>query len=795
MAGLFRFEFCNLRTGPPYIAGKGRWVSACRIVLGFVALAASLLAQDAPVDFVRQVQPVLTEKCLVCHSGANAQSALRLHTREEMLAGGLSGAAIIPGNGRASLLVSKMRGETGMRMPPAGPPVAPETIALIQRWIDEGARFEGKLDAVDQLAPMAPRTPPLPPGDEVHSIDRFVSKYLREQGVATPQPVSDAVFARRAYYDLIGLPPSPSDLQTFAASDDPGKRTQLIDHLLARRSDYAEHWMSFWNDLLRNDEGVIYHGERKSITKWLYHALETNKQYDQMVRELLNPVNNPEAEGYLTGVTWRGVVSASQLPPMQASQNAAQVFLGMNLKCAACHDSFVNRWKLADTYGLAALFADEDLELVRCDVPTGKQAEARFPVEGIDVRFGASLDSRRKAAAEWFTHEENGRFARTLVNRYWKLLFGHGLVEPVDDMDATPWNQDLLDWLASDFASHGYDLQYLLRTMMTSRTYQMSSVPAATEEEGYIFRGPQLRRLSAEQFQDSISHVSGAWRVTEPRSALYARFTREWRLKSDPLSRALGRPIRDQVYTERSPEPSTLQSLELTNGPLLARRLREAAQQLLGKAEPAPANLFDSRMMRSGLAAVDIDVRGARELWLYVQDVDSYDPGRVKTGWLDARVYSGNRDEPLAPPDATLMVSPAKGKAPKENMAIAAPLGKLLRFPLSEGAERFVASGAIDEASRQSDIAPAVRFFVFVEKPQLDRLVRIENEALSKPPTDNWESDRLVLYLYQHMLGRAPTAEEMAVAMEIAGDEEPTVEGTEDLLWALLMSPEFQYLH
>ena len=212
--------------------------------------------------------------------------------------------------------------------------------------------------------------------------------------------------------------------------------------------------------------------------KWLLTALEKNVPYDAMVRALLDPPAQGGPEGFLTGVTWRGVVSASQTPPMQAAQNAAQVFLGMNIKCAACHDSFINRWKLSDTYGLASMFSDQPLELVRCDVKIGKMAEARFPFSELKVDFGDTLASRRKAAAEWFAHRENGRFARTIVNRYWRKLLGRGIVEPADDMDAEPWNQDLLDWLASDFVANGYDLQHLIRRIMTSRTYQMTAVPA-----------------------------------------------------------------------------------------------------------------------------------------------------------------------------------------------------------------------------------------------------------------------------------------------------------------------------
>src|SRR4029079_11579115 len=153
-----------------------------------------------------------------------------------------------------------------------------------------------------------------------------------------------------------------------------------------------------------------------------------------------------------------------------------------------------------------------------------------------------------------------------------------------------------------------------------------------TEKE-YVFRGPRLRRLTAEQFEDAISAATGDWRVNNPRGERYASYTREWHLKSDPLSRALGRPIRDQVYTERSADATTLQALELTNGPLLSKRLERGAKMLLGELPPSPANLFDSKVIRSGKVRVDVDITGANELWLLIEDVDSYDPARVIAEW------------------------------------------------------------------------------------------------------------------------------------------------------------------
>jgi len=424
------------------------------------------------------------------------------------------------------------------------------------------------------------------------------------------------------------------------------------------------------------------------------------------------------------------------------------------------------------------MFSEGPLELVRCDVPMGVKAEARFPYPDLKVPIGESLAERRKAAADWFTHPGNGRFARTMVNRYWRQLLGRGLVEPLDDMDAKPWNADLLDWLASDFAEHGFDLQHLLRRVMTSRAYQLPAAAPGAEKE-YIFRGPLPRRLTAEQYEDTLSAVTGDWRVNSRSDQTTAAYTREWRLKSDPLSRALGRPIRDQVYTERSAEATTLQALELTNGPLLAARLERGARALVGRVPPAPANLFDSKLMRSGAAEIDIDITGARQLYLVTHDVDSYDATRVLAGWASP-------DLPGSFPRKDLRVGA------ESVQAVPAPVPSTLVWDVAgKGLTRFRARALIDERSRTSEIGPAVRFFVFTEKPDPERLIRVAGPTPEPPPPPVASPADLADRLYLHLLARRPRPAERKLALAaLAGG----VEGVEDLLWALLMTPEFQYL-
>jgi Protein of unknown function (DUF1553)/Concanavalin A-like lectin/glucanases superfamily/Protein of unknown function (DUF1549) len=194
------------------------------------------------------------------------------------------------------------------------------------------------------------------------------------------------------------------------------------------------------------------------------------------------------------------------------------VLLGTNLKCASCHDSFVNHWKLTDAYGLAAVFASEPLEIHHCDKPTGEMAQAAFvfpQLGSIDPQ--ATVQERGEQLAKIMTDPRNGRLARTLVNRLWERFFGRGIVAQVDDLDRPPFSADVLDWLAADFQDHGYDINRTIELICTSRAYQAASVSAIQAAgQPFVFRGPFTRRLSAEQFVDAVSTLTGVWQAETP---------------------------------------------------------------------------------------------------------------------------------------------------------------------------------------------------------------------------------------------------------------------------------------
>lgn len=767
------------------------------LLLGLLVFASSVLA----VDFATEIHPILAARCAPCHSGDKPPAGLSFESRDSALKGGASGPAVVAGDSAHSLLILKVTGQKGARMPATGEPLSAEQISLLKNWIDEGAVWPQTKaqDTTGWTSPIAPRQPAVPESGFPNPVDRFVAAYLKQNNVAFAPAVSDELFAHRVYLDVWGLPPSAAQLKSFVHDAAPDKRARLVDTLLENQDLYAGHWISWWNDLLRNDTGVNYQGDRKSITPWLLAALQQDMPYDRMVSALINPVAKDDPDGFLIGVNWRGTVNASQTPYMQAAQNTGQVLLGINLKCASCHDSFVNKYKLRQSYGMAALFSPEPkLELVRCDVKQGKYVRPAllYPELG-SVQENASLADRHAAAARFFTDPRNGRVPRTIVNRYWAKLFGRGLVEPVDDMDSKPWDPELLDWLASDFSAHGNDLHYLLRELLTSRAYQMPTLVSAEQrEKTYVFRGPLVRRISAEQFDDTLSMLTGEWGTLREGTA--AIQVRDWELKSSPLSLALGRPIRDQVFTTRDNHATTFQALELVNGSTLENRLRRGALRMLGELPPAPDNRFDSGVLTHGSVSFDVDISGAERLWLLTQDAGAYDPARTLAGWADVEL-SGPAGVKKLSELATLSSFEQRDLTAEKvqlGKSIVAPLNSRFVFPIGGlGFTRMRGKVAIDDNSRPSDIGGAARFFLFTAEPDPERLIKMEG----KPPVPSAplakKLDDAIAQLYQTLLSRQPSRAETEAARAFFAASPSQSAALEDFLWSMLLHPDFQYVY
>lgn len=561
------------------------------------------------------VRTILAHNCYKCHSSDKTEGGLRFDDRELALKGGDSGPAIVPGNLPGSELYRRITLPAGHKeaMPGKGKPLAKDDIDLIAFWIEQGAPWpEGSAVSVFPVAALEPRLPalPSPKNGLTNPVDRLVNAYFEENGVKWADPIDDRTYLRRIYLDIVGLLPSPEELQAFATDTSPDKRAAMAEQLLNRNDDYATHWLTFWNDLLRNDyTGTGYiTGGRYSISDWLYRSLAANTPYKQFVMELLNP--NEASMGFIQGIQWRGVVNSSQSVPMQAAQNVSQAILGLNLKCASCHDSFVSDWKLEDAYAFANVFSEESLEINRCDVPTGEYADTRLLWNKLgEISRNASKKEKAEQLAVNLTRNENGRLYRTLVNRIWAQLMGRGIVAPVDEMDNAPWSQDLLDWLAYDFVENDYNIKKLIYLITTSRTYQLPAVSVddvgKINAQDYQFTGVLRKKMTAEQFSDAVSStIFPIYNHSQLKYNPYSQldlskiqipFVRAALVQNDNFLAALGRPSRENVTSSRENQSNLLQAMELTNGETLNETLKNGARRWLqehGDAKDLVRNLY-----------------------------------------------------------------------------------------------------------------------------------------------------------------------------------------------------------
>jgi Protein of unknown function (DUF1553)/Protein of unknown function (DUF1549) len=427
--------------------------------------------------------------------------------------------------------------------------------------------------------------PPAPPkidGPAFNEIDQFIEAKWMAAGLKeaqSPPPLcSDAAFQRRVYLDIIGVIPTTAEAKRFLDDPSPDKRAKLVDDLLARNEDYAAHWTPFWEEAIGSDNVDVVGGiaGRGNHRDWIFQSFVRNKPFDVMVAELIDPTMPGYRKPVVSQANGKRVVAAyirneNYIDTIQSAANVGQVFLGTGMKCASCHSHFLNKeWPQARFLGFAGLFATNDLELVRCEKPSGQIIAAKFPFElpGVPGKSPAGLEARLHRVTQLLVDPANPRFAKTIVNRLWRLYLGLGLFEPQDDfrLDHPPAQPELLEWLADDFMRHGYDLKHTSRLILTSRTYQLRYDPALEDhfdvnkpEQSRYYRSPSLRRLTAEELLDSISLALG--QKLEPQKRLYLDKA------STALTRALGKPAsHNEISTARPDDVAVVQALELLNG-------------------------------------------------------------------------------------------------------------------------------------------------------------------------------------------------------------------------------------
>lgn len=794
------------------------------------------------IDFTRDIKPIFEASCVKCHGRGKDKGGFRIDTHETFLKGGDNGPVATAGLSVESYLIELVSGlDPDNVMPVKGSKLTAKQVGLLRAWIDQGMSWDTGITFARPLpVNLHPRQPELPPARRglENPIDRLLESYFAQHKIKPGKPVDDRTFARRVYLDVVGLLPSPKELEQFLGDRRADKRERLAARLLADNRRYAEHWLTFWNDLLRNDyKGTGYiDGGREQISSWLYAALYQNKPYDRFVAELINPT--PKSAGFIKGIVWRGTVNASQVPPMQAAQNISQVFIGVNLKCASCHDSFINDWSLADAYALANVYADEPLEMFQCDKPTGKKAGMGFiyPELG-DVPAQASKAERTKRLAEIITQPKNGRLTRTVVNRLWAKFLGYGLVEPVDEMEQPAWNQDLLDWLAEDFAANGHDLRRTMRLILTSRAYQLPAVSLNEQKQtGYVFAGPAVRRLAAEQFRDALGALTGVWYSepakgvalvvpgspeaagfalpdsvrwiwSEPKAATSAPaefiYLRKTVVLPAAPKEAWAVVACDNSYTLHVNGTKVISGNDYTAPNLanLGPHLKAGTNLIAvvaanhtpdnkppaedkppSEADANPAGFIFFARIKAGNETVEV---GTDKSWRWTK--------RKQTGWEkpDFILAEGQPAAELGPASmtpwnaapqlaATLAMSRAHTDV-RASLVAADPLAVALGRP---NREQVITARATAATTLQT-----------LELTNGDTLSKLLKKGAEKVLAENLGANReLVTRLYSKALGRKPTGTELKLADELLG-KTAQPETVEDLLWAMAMLPEFQLIY
>ncbi len=455
-------------------------------------------------------------------------------------------------------------------------------------------------------------------------IDRHVFDKLQRLRVNPSGVCDDATFLRRTSLDLLGIPPTAAEARTFADDDAPDKRARWIDHLLERQ-EFADHWALKWSDLLRNEEKVLDRKGVRNLHSWLRDAFANNKPFDQLVRELISARGstylNPPAN------FWRAMRD-----PQTRAESTAQLFLGVRLQCAKCHNHPFDRWTQNDYYAWTNLFAQVEYRVLSnnrrdnndqhefdgeqlvvftgndsvAHPATGKVPEVRFL--GAETPRIADRRERLPRLAEWIASSDNRRFVESQANRLWYQVMGVGIVDPIDDFRETnpASHPELLRELGDEFVRSGFDVKHLLRTILNSRTYQLSSRPTdenRDHERNFAFA--KVKRLSAEQIVDAIVVATGArttfrgypadTRAGEISGVRAMRDREGTQTSSEQFLARWGKPERLQTCEcERSDEANLSQIMLLISGGFL--------HELIGQAGGLVDRLLDAEIGEEEIA-------------------------------------------------------------------------------------------------------------------------------------------------------------------------------------------------
>lgn len=356
-----------------------------------------------------------------------------------------------------------------------------------------------------------------------NAIDRFISAKLAAEDVEPTELTDDMAFLRRVCLDVIGTIPTPQQIAEFQADTSPERRAKLIDRLL-QHPGWADHWVSYWQDVLAENPNILNPTLNNTgpFRWWIHESFADNKPFDRFVTELIMM----RGSAYFGGPAGFEMATQNDSPMAAKAHIIGQAFLGAEMKCARCHDAPFHDFGQRDLFSLAAMLGRKPLQVpktstinvspeelekmaVKVTLKPGERISAdwpfdRFaPAEAGDTLIRNPKDSRERLAV-LVTSPQNERFAKVIVNRLWHRYLGRGLVNPVDDWEyPEPSHPELLEYLADEFVANGYDLKHLARLILNSHAYQRQPLDQG-DDRAELFAGPTRRRMRAEQVVDSI---------------------------------------------------------------------------------------------------------------------------------------------------------------------------------------------------------------------------------------------------------------------------------------------------
>ena len=573
------------------------------------------------VNFHREILPIFENKCFSCHQGVKTKGGLKLHSLAHALEGGKEdGPGIVPGDALDSAVFLRVTDEDeDYVMPPKGEKLTKAEITVLEKWIDEGAHW---------------------PEMDVRSMEMTALS-------------GDLTFLRRIFLDTVGVPPTVADITAFQTDTSTDKRAKIIDRLLADDR-WADKWMGYWQDVLAENPNILNPTLNNTgpFRWWLHESLFDNKPMDLFVTELIR-MDGSERFGGPAGF---GVAAGNDAPMAAKGAIVSSAFMGVEMKCARCHDAPAHTYLQQDLFEIAALLNTAPLRvpetssvpmdklhqggrksLIEVTLQPGTTVEPAWPFEDLvsrqtGVELSENPENSRDLLAALITAPQNQRFAQVTANRIWKQIMSRGIVDTVEDWQKSdPTHPELIAWLGREFTRSGYDMKALARLIFNSHTYQRASDPTLLRTNP-LYTAPAPRRLTAEQIVDSLFYATGKDFDTEEisldidgkrnlkNSITLGNPTRSWMFASTSNERdrpslslpriqavsdvleAFGwRGARQDATSARETEPSALQPAIIANGTVgiwLTRLSDDHPITELALEDQAPGQLLDTLYLR-----------------------------------------------------------------------------------------------------------------------------------------------------------------------------------------------------